>query len=479
MKLPKSLLFLCAVVACLALLCAVFPRDGIAVGGLTLRFPSLHKVLSKERTPSLDEILADKTRQQQQKALGDLQDSIAYMQSEADSSNLRFWFPQGEEDFFDDLFAQLETARQRKRTIRIVHYGDSQIEMDRMTQELRTYMQSLFGGGGPGMQPGKQTIPSFAVNQYSNGPFIVLSSYGDSTVQRANGNYGPLARCAHLAGGGTISFKASKQSFVDDRVRHFKDVKIIFNNRPGPLTASLDGDTNGPMTMEQPGVHAFEWHLSKDTNSLRLRLSGDADIYGILVDNGPGVAVDNVPLRGCSGQQITMINRDQLEVAFALMDVGLVILQFGGNSVPYLNNPKSVSIYAQAMGRQIDRMHEVCPSAKVLFVGPSDMATSIGGERQSYSFLPNVVQMLRDTVTAHGAAFWSIYDAMGGKNSMVAWVNEGLAVTDYIHFSMKGVRLMGQRLADAFDQMYRIYLLRKRMLATKPTNTSTNQSPTP
>ncbi|MDY5970002.1 MAG: hypothetical protein SPJ13_08340 [Bacteroidales bacterium] len=474
MKLRHSLLFLCTIVACLAVLCVVFPPEGIRVGSITLRFPSLHKVLAKERKPNVEEILANDTKQKQQKILADLQDSIAYMQSLADSSNIRFWFPKGEEGFFDDLFAQLETAKSDGRIIRIVHYGDSQIEMDRMTQELRTYMQSLFGGGGPGMQPGWQTIPSFAVNQYTSGSFSILSSYGDNTVQRANGNYGPLARCAHLAGSGTISFKASKQNFVDERVRRFRDVKVIFNNRPGPLTVSLDGDNSGSQTIEEPGVHAFEWSLPMDTNSLRIHLSGDADIYGILVDNGPGVAVDNVPLRGCSGQQFSMINPEQLETAYGLMDVGLIILQFGGNSVPYLRGPRNTAVYAQTMGRQIDFMHKVCPQAKVLFIGPSDMATNVDGERQSYPFLPSVVQMLRDTVTAHGAAYWSIYDAMGGKNSMAAWVNEGLAVSDYIHFSMKGVHLMGQRLADAFDQMYRIFLLRKRAMAAKQDTLTVN-----
>ena len=466
MKPAKVLLFLCAVVACLAALCAAFPPEGLRVGSLTLRLPSLHSVLAKERKPSLDELMADEQKQQQQKILNSLQDSIDYLQAQADSSVLRFWMPHGQEDFFDGLFAQLETAQHDGRTIRILHYGDSQIEMDRMTQELRTYMQSLFGGGGPGLQPARQTIPSYAVRQYASGAFTLLSSYGDSSMRRAKGNYGPMARCAHLAGSGVVTFNASKQSFVDDRVRHFSRIKVIFNNRPGPLTASIEGDTASLQTQEEMGVHAFEWTLPADTDAVRLRLSGDADIYGIMVDDGFGVAVDNVAMRGCSGQQFTMINEDQLAAAYALMDVGLIILQFGGNSVPYLRAERGTAIYARSIGRQIDRMHAVCPGAKVLFVGPSDMATTLNGERQTYPFLPNVVQMLRDTALAHGAAYWSIYDAMGGKNSMVAWVHEGMAVTDYIHFSTKGVHVMGQRFADAFDQMHRLYLLRKRLRAT-------------
>ena len=62
---------------------------------------------------------------------------------------------------------------------------------------------------------------------------------------------------------------------------------------------------------------------------------------------------------------------------------------------------------------------------------------------------------------AHGAAFWSIYHAMGGYNSMAAWVDQGLGGPDYIHFSQRGVDIMGDRLSKAFDNMYHIYKMRK------------------
>ena len=467
MPLSRSLRFIAILFLVLATLCIIFPKDGVEIAGVTLRFPSLHHIMVKEHQPTLEEIMRAEAYQEHQKQLNGLADSITYLQARADSSNLRFWFPKGQSDFFDPLFETMENAVSHGRTVRIVHYGDSQIEMDRITQQLRTYMQQQFGGGGPGMQPSYQTIPSYAVNQWNRGNWMVLSSYGDSTVHRDNSNCGPLARCGHLTGSGTVGFNASKQSFVDDRVRSFSDVTVIFNNRPGPFSVSLrEADsTSRNYSSSDAGVHCFKWHLSSPTSHLNLSMEGDADVYAILLDNGPGIAVDNVPLRGCSGQQFTMINRRQLEEAYSHMDVGLIILQFGGNSVPYLNGEKNTAAYAHSIGKQIDRMHEVCPSAQVLFIGPSDMSTMVNGKLQSYPFLPRIVQILRDTVLQHQAAYWSIYDVMGGHNSMVTWAANGLAGTDYIHFSTKGVNIIGQRMTDAFDRMYRLYLLRKRQAA--------------
>ena len=195
--------------------------------------------------------------------------------------------------------------------------------------------------------------------------------------------------------------------------------------------------------------------------SLHISVSGAADLYGVMVDNGPGVAVDNIPMRGCSGHQFSQINRDQLSKAYALMDVGLIILQFGGNSVPYLSSERSIANYCKEMGAQIDRLHSCCPNALILFIGPSDMSKRTEeGDLLSYSWLPKVVDALRTTVCQHGAAYWSIYHAMGGANSMSAWVEQGLGSGDYVHFSQRGADIMGDRLTKAFENMYQLYKMR-------------------
>ena len=152
----------------------------------------------------------------------------------------------------------------------------------------------------------------------------------------------------------------------------------------------------------------------------------------------------------------TQINQDQLAAAYSHMDVGLIILQFGGNSVPYLKGQKSIDAYCESMGAQIDRMHKCCPKAKILFIGPSDMSTRENGDLRSYGCIPQLIASLQATANNHGAAYWSIYHAMGGLNSMVAWVNQGLSGPDYVHFTTRGVDIMGDRLAKAFDNMYHI-----------------------
>lgn len=465
MKSHKILLFIAIVIALLASICVLFPKDGITVCGKSLHFPTLTKILNPERQVDLDSLMAAKDLQLQEH--NDLMDSINFFSAQIDSSNLRFWFPNNDPSFFDSFFER--AAKPQGRTLRVLHYGDSQIEMDRLSCRLRVWMQNTFGGTGPGMMHAKTIIGSYAISQYAQGALTLQTCFGGdslSMISRANGNYGPMVQCFHLGGGATIDFKAPTNQYADERVKSYSTVGVVFNNRPGPLTVTLTdriGGYTNTQQCEESGVHTMWWKLDSASSSIHLSLSGNADIYGVMLDGPEGVSVDNIPMRGCSGQQFCMINQDQLAAAYSQMNIGLIILQFGGNSVPYLKGTKSISTYCQNIGRQIDRIHECCPEAKILFIGPSDMSTTINGELQTYRDMEDIISGLRDTALAHNAAYWSIYHAMGGHNSMLAWNTKGWAGSDYIHFTGKGAVVMGDMLADAFDRIHTLYLMRKEL----------------
>jgi hypothetical protein len=122
-----------------------------------------------------------------------------------------------------------------------------------------------------------------------------------------------------------------------------------------------------------------------------------------------------------------------------------------------------ISTYCRSIGKQIDYIHRCCPGAKILFVGTSDMSTRHKGNLQTYPMLPALIDSLAATAVGHNAAYWSIYHAMGGWNSMVNWNKKGLAGSDYIHFSQQGADKMGAKLAQALADNYQLFLLRRRL----------------
>lgn len=458
MKSSKVLLFIASIIASLALIGAIMPDEGVEVADHHVGFASLHTLVAEHERVDINTHAAEPPEMLQ------LRDSVDYYRTLVNDGSLRFWLPNGH--YLDAFWRTAEQARRRGRTVRVLHYGDSQIEMDHITSRLRSHLQQRFGGGGPGMVPFHTITPSLTINQSTTGHLIHLSSFGDSTVVRSRGDYGPMMQSFRLGGTAGTTLRAAKSKSVDDRAKHFSRVTLLYNDRSGHLGVDFTDRQHRATSRQRndgKGIGSLIWSLDSTSNNIHLNVSGSADLYCVLLDDGPGVAVDNIPMRGCSGQQFTLVPEEKLTAAYDQMDVGLIILQFGGNSVPYLKSADQISTYCKALGKQIDHVRQCSPKSKVLFIGPSDMSTRLQGQMQSYPILPQLIDSLAATAVAHGAAYWSIFHAMGGHNSMPEWTRQGLAGQDYIHFSQRGADLMGDRLVEALDNSYRLYRLEQRL----------------
>ena len=456
-----------SIIACLTAISMVFPREGITIGDHSYYLPTICDLTEANTTGTV--AIGGNKAIEIPKEITALSDSIDFLESSFDQSDTRFWLPSA--SYFDDFWATAENTATTGRVVRIMHYGDSQIEMDRISYQLRAYMQQHFGGGGPGMLPFRTIIASTSVSQIASGSLTHLASFGDSTVVRSRGNYGPMMQCFRMVGNASVFVKASSNSKTGDRLKHFSRIRLVYNDRSGNFKATLSEKKKNrystSFSSKKSGVGSMLWSLDSAATAFNITTSGSADLYCITVDNGPGVAVDNIPMRGCSGSQFTSVDKNLLSRAYAQLDIAMIILQFGGNSVPYLRSNKSISTYCNTMGKQIDYIHQCCPKAKILFIGPSDMSTSERGKLQTYPMLPTLIDSLRVTANRHGAAFWSIYHAQGGWNSMLAWKKQGLAGSDYVHFTPKGAAIMGERLSTAFDNSYRLYGMKRRLKAIK------------
>ena len=103
---------------------------------------------------------------------------------------------------------------------------------------------------------------------------------------------------------------------------------------------------------------------------------------------------------------------------------------------------------------QLQTIKRLKPDAAIIVIGPSDMSTLIEGEYMTYPMLPYYVESMKKATKEIGGAYFDTYAAMGGEDSMVAWVESGLAGTDYIHFTNKGSSIAAQKFYDALMTVY-------------------------
>jgi len=196
---------------------------------------------------------------------------------------------------------------------------------------------------------------------------------------------------------------------------------------------------------------------------VELKFSGNTspDLYAVSFDSHKGVSVDNIAIRGCSGTFFTKIDATHLKKFFDHINIGLIVLEFGGNVMPYLKNEEDCKRYGQHFEAQLRVLKKIAPGIPVLVVGPADMSIKDGTELVTYPLLEKVIEAMKTAAFNQNAGFWNMYQAMGGKNSMPAWVEAGLATTDYTHFTSKGAVVIANMLNNAIMNEYESFLQKK------------------
>ncbi len=464
MSTKKILLFILACLLLLGGLAYFFPSDGISVGKFHLSFPSLKEVL----TPSSGEkdlaiVTPDDHLQRMEEAfywknLSDLADSLDYYGNFFKESDVRIEFPDNDPSLFDSLFIRLERASEGKGTVHVVHYGDSQIEQDRLTATFRRSWQDLFGGSGPGLVPAIQPIPTPTISQSYSGNWQRSLVYGPASGRASHRRYGPLGAVCTLADTGQIVV-GPRYPNQPDPVKRFSHVRLLIGQQSADFQAQLTAG-HFRQTRHTQGqnsrLEVLEWQLPTAQQRVQLRMSGSAEIYGLILEDSTGVSVDNVPMRGCSGTVFTRIDKALLKAVYEEMDVALFILQFGGNRVPIIHSEKDIASYVANLEKQILMFQELLPDAAILFIGPADMSVSIDGQKQTYPMLEPTIEAIRRLCLDNGVAFWDMYHVMGGHNSMLQWVKAQpqLAASDYTHFTVKGARRMASLLDESLSVCY-------------------------
>lgn len=257
---------------------------------------------------------------------------------------------------------------------------------------------------------------------------------------------------------GTVAFKKRKWGY--SRARNFTTAKMHAEGASPSIVQILVADTIYSTRIFPAG----EWTLAidvpiEDRFSMRISSEQEIRVYGISFESPFGFHADNVAMRGASGMIFTKMNGGQFKASLEREDYDLIILQFGGNAVPYLKDEAHVGRFSRALARQADYLKRLYPDAAFLFIGPSDMARKNGLAFESYPLLEELTLQLRNELLSRGIAFWDLYDVMGGTGSMVKWVDAqpALAVRDYIHFTPKGASKVGSSLVRALKVLEEQY----------------------
>jgi len=357
--------------------------------------------------------------------------------------------------------------------VRVLHYGDSQIEGDRITDYLRLKLQARFGGAGTGFQSLVPIAQGLITRFKSIGNWDRYSVYTMKDPRVSHSNYGVMASFTRFSGYNKITDTTStKEATVTitttkmggANALNYKKIRLFYGGAQKPTWCEFyDGPALSAADSLKAGgvmnVMDFNVGLGSPTHEFRFKGLDSPDFYGISFEGNSGIMVDNLPLRGSSGTFFHQINAAQLRTFYSLLNVKLIILQFGGNAMPAIKDASGATNYGSYIRYQLSVIKKLAPDASILFVGPSDMSIKSGTSYVTIPYLEETRNAIKKVVLENDCAYFDLYDCMGGKNSMPVWVEQNLAAPDYTHFSPQGARKMAIMLYTALINEYNAWLV--------------------
>jgi len=470
----KTLLFLLIVFIILGIISFAVPENGIVINkNLTIKFPKLNKIFS-DNTVKYADISNILNKIEKQSKSENVTDSLLVDSLNVDSLvNViqPLEFCDSNKSALNEFFKSLQS---NNGLIRVLHYGDSQIEGDRITGFLRNRFQQRFGGSGGGLVSLNEVNNiSGSVSIENTGDWKRYTLFGNTDKTIKHNKYGVMLSFSRFAPvfkdtitNDTTVYEASvdikKSQAAYGNCFKFSDLKLLYSNNKKPVLVELY-DGNKLLGFETL-LSGTEFNITKFTindtfESLTLKFSGkdSPDLYGIALDSKQGIAFDNIPLRGSSGTDFTRNNLSQLKDIYNKLNVKLIIFQFGVNVVPNIKD--DYTFYENWIYSQLASLKKIHPDMSIVVIGLSDMSQKTENGYESYPTIEKIRDAQKKAAFKANCCFWDFYKAMGGKNSMPSWVNASppMAAKDFTHLSPRGARIVSEMFYNALIKEYNNY----------------------
>lgn len=338
-------------------------------------------------------------------------------------------------------------------TVRIWYYGDSQIEGDRISQDLRTLLQSRFGGNGQGLIP-LNDIASYRNVTLKTGPGLVRhtvfsnrksSDFGFSGVKfftsYQDSNYNPYA-----------------QIYIGKQM-NYDHLYLLYGKSSGTkMEISLpSGKKSFDIPKSQFGGRLYLGKAEYGNISLG-GISGGTNLFGYMLEGTRGIQIDNCGIRGHSGDGLFLVADGMLRMQAQMLNTKLCILHYGNNAIPYISNEKVAEYVGNDLKRLFVKFKNALPGVSILVVSGGDMGRMIDGTPQPYPYAGLLAEKIGEAAVSSGCAFFDMHAMMEKDGGIVGWTQKGWAGLDG-HLSAAGQMHFAKTLYQELMGEFELYQL--------------------
>lgn len=352
------------------------------------------------------------------------------------------------------FFDALKEAKSKK--IRIAHFGDSVIEGDVVTMAIRDIFQQKFGGNGAGFV----SINTDDVMMRKTTKLTFSKDWKEASIFKRNPNRWQFGINAAVFQPSFNSWAQFATTNLSKTLKNFNTVRVFYTNnsdKDAQLKYSF-GSINQTVKLNTAGNKVQEVVAQgKSSNWFKIEplKAENTFFYGVSLENGNGVYVDNFPIKGNSGVSLVDIPKNVLTDFNKLLNYKLIIINFGLNVLS--PSYSDYNWYEKKMEKVINYFKDAFPKTSILIVSIGDKGVKKGSKFVSEPQLKLLLQAQQNIAKNTNVAYWNLFNAMGGENSVNTWVNAGppLVSRDYAHFTYEGGDRIAKLLAESLLALYK------------------------
>ncbi len=336
----------------------------------------------------------------------------------------------------------------KKEPVRIAFYGDSFIEGDVLCGSFRDTLQGIYGGRGVGFAPLASDVTQYRVS--------IQHTYSNWKTYSLVGKYKDEVPSLGISGYAYIPLEENEVIYKPGRkqaIRKFDDIRVFYRNTGLTSMNYWINDTSA-FSLPLPVSDSLQVIKLPEQSSKSIKLQftnpDSVVLYGISFEDSQGLYVDNFAMRGNSGMSLQGLSTHLLKQFNQYQDYSLILLQYGLNLVTEKDSME-YNAYKSKMVIVINRLKEIFPKSSIVLIGISDRAGNINGKIQTIPAILRMRDTQREIARKSQIAFWDLYTAMGGENTMIKYVaaQPPLASKDYTHLNFRGGQKIAKKLADA------------------------------
>jgi lysophospholipase L1-like esterase len=365
--------------------------------------------------------------------------------------------PAGLNPFFQKL---LRLKIEKNNQVNILHIGDSHVQADYQTNQLRQNFQHEFGNAGRGFLIPARVAQTNEPNNY------VSQSNNTWEAKRIVFPDQPLP-----TGLGGVSIRSTEENAsLNFTIKNYPDfnyssTKITAYFLQEPRSFNLIISDSSYRQLAYMGSfstsntrHSATITLPYPTNNFTFRTlkslpaQDRITFFGFNLQNeNPGIIYHAIGANGAKFKHY--LANDFFIEQTASLSPDLIIIALGTNEA--LDHPYFDPKFPAYLDELIQKLKKQNPSASLLMSIPPD---SYKRKNKRNPGVTNIRDYLLNYAKDNKIPFYDLYDAGGGTHSADKWRKAEFLRDDGVHFTRQGYELQGNMLYDALTNAYNSYV---------------------